>query len=108
MAELMSSSWSSRRWVVQEVALARNASLHCGSAKIHWYNFADAVANFVTKLDQVRALYKRVNSSSFNPASLAFVEALGAKVMVETTSDLFRKSEDGDILERLLDLETLV
>ena len=108
LTELMSSSWFSRRWVVQEVALARNASLHCGDAKIHWYNFADAVANFVTKLDQVRALYKKVNSSEFNPASLAFVEALGAKVMVETTSDLFRKSEDGEILERLLDLETLV
>jgi hypothetical protein len=74
---------------VQEAILARNASLHCGNAKIPWYNFAHAVA-------------KRVNSSKFNP------ESLGGKVMVVMTSNLFRKSEDGGILERLLNLKTLV
>jgi hypothetical protein len=108
LAELMSFSWFSRRWVVQEVALARSASLHCGKETTNWVNFADAVANFVTKLDSVRALYKKADPETYNPSDLSFVEGLGAKVMVSTITNLFRKSDDGEILDRLLPLETLV
>jgi hypothetical protein len=108
LSGVMSSSWFSRRWVVQEVALARRASLHCGSKAVNWLNFADAVANFVTKLKDVKTLYRKVNSPNYNPESLEFVESLGAKVMVSTISNLFRKSDDGDILERLMNLESLV
>src|ERR1700760_3045698 len=108
LADLMSASWFSRRWVVQEVALARRASIQCGAKSINWVNFADAVANFVMKLDDVKALYKKVNLPSFNPDSLTFVESLGAKIMVSTVTNLFRKSDEGDILDRLVNLETLV
>jgi Heterokaryon incompatibility protein (HET) len=108
LADLMSASWFSRRWVVQEVALARRASIQCGAKSVNWVNFADAVANFVMKLDDVKALYRKVNLPSYNPDSLTFIESLGAKIMVSTITNLFRKSEEGNILDRLVNLETLV
>ena len=44
---LMKRPWFSRRWVVQEIALARHARLHCGKKSIRWSDFADAVSLFV-------------------------------------------------------------
>ena len=55
LADLMRSTWFSRSWVVQEIAYAREATLHCGSGTIHWADFADAVALFVTNLDNISA-----------------------------------------------------
>lgn len=47
LLELMQREWFSRRWVVQEVALAPKAVIHCGKAKISWTKFAIAVELFV-------------------------------------------------------------
>lgn len=46
---LMKRSWFGRRWVVQEVALARKAFLHCGKDWVAWDDFADAVNLFEEK-----------------------------------------------------------
>jgi hypothetical protein len=34
--DLMQRRWFSRRWVVQEIALAREAVIYCGADKIPW------------------------------------------------------------------------
>jgi hypothetical protein len=47
LLELMQREWFSRRWVVQEVALAPKAVIHCGRAKLSWTKFAVAVELFV-------------------------------------------------------------
>ncbi|KAF8851221.1 hypothetical protein BDZ45DRAFT_155158 [Acephala macrosclerotiorum] len=103
--ELMRNRWFSRRWVVQELALAREATVHYGQEVMQWLDFADAVALFVTKHDQINTLLKR---HSNEPDPIGDMRALGASILVEATSNLFRKSKDGRILERLLSLETLV
>lgn len=43
----MQRPWFSRRWVVQEIALARSATIYCGNDKIPWTNSAVAVELFV-------------------------------------------------------------
>ncbi len=48
MSMLMKKPWFSRRWVMQEVALANSAVLYCGTDSIPWQDFADAVSLFVT------------------------------------------------------------
>lgn len=73
---------------------------------MQWSDFADAVALFVTKHDQIGKLLKNHNST--DPDPIGDMRALGANTLVEATSNLFRKSKDGAILERLLSLETLV
>jgi hypothetical protein len=61
LLELMQREWFSRRWVVQEVALAPKAIIHCGAAKLSWTKFAVAVELFVEvetathRLSEVRA-----------------------------------------------------
>ncbi|MCJ1286512.1 hypothetical protein MMC26_005858 [Xylographa opegraphella] len=107
-ADLMRSTWFSRRWVVQEIVYAREATLHCGSATIHWADFADAVALFVTNLDTISTwlLASRDYSKGLNV--LGHVPASGATILVNATSNLFRKSNNGYILEHRSSLETLV
>ena len=42
----MTKPWFSRRWVIQEIALAKRATIHCGTHQIPWSDFAEAVALF--------------------------------------------------------------
>ena len=44
---LMQRDWFSRRWVVQEIALASKARLYCGPDSLPWKEFAVAVELFV-------------------------------------------------------------
>jgi hypothetical protein len=92
--------------VVQELALAKEATVHCGEEVIQWRDFADAVALFVTKQNQINSLLKRRFTK--DPDPIGDMRALGVNTLVEATSNLFRRATDGRILERLLNMETLV
>jgi len=46
---VMRRPWFSRRWVVQEIALARKATIHCGGSFVRWQDFANAVALFSSR-----------------------------------------------------------
>ena len=54
--ELMHFRGLSRRWVVQELLLAWAATLNYGDKIIHWQDFSDAVATFVTRFDEIRKI----------------------------------------------------
>jgi hypothetical protein len=56
LGQLMKDVWFSRRWVVQELAMAKQATLHCGNHKIHWVDFADAIAFYVMSYDRIKSL----------------------------------------------------
>ncbi|KAF2678005.1 hypothetical protein K458DRAFT_377328 [Lentithecium fluviatile CBS 122367] len=105
LRDLLTFKWFSRRWVVQEVALARDATVHCGTKSINWDDFADGVALFVDKMERVNRAHLWHME---DPSKLEDVAALGANSLVTTLSNLSRKSENGDILERLVGIETLV
>ncbi|KAH9203748.1 hypothetical protein DL95DRAFT_399058, partial [Leptodontidium sp. 2 PMI_412] len=53
----MGAQWFSRRWVIQELALARSASVLFGNCEMPWRDFADAIALFMTKFDQIKAAF---------------------------------------------------
>lgn len=42
LLNLMKRPWFSKRWVVQEIALANDAVIYCGKEMIPWRDFADA------------------------------------------------------------------
>ena len=107
--ELMNSSWFSRRWVIQEIALARKATVHCGKARpVQWRDFANAVALFGSRYHQIRELFKASAEFGNHFYKLGDVTALGAHRLVDESSNLFRKSDDGAIQEHLYSLEHLV
>lgn len=102
IVELMENRWFSRRWVIQELTLAKSAIVRWGKAKLLWSQFADAIALFMTKYVEIREILKDAKYTVGDP------HALGANTLVNASNNLFRKSEDGKIQQRLLTLEVLV
>jgi hypothetical protein len=108
LSALMSRPWFSRRWVVQEIALAKDATLHCGKDEISWSQFAVAVALFERRSKRLSKLVRGEAKLGYHPDYFGDVHAMGASRLVHTTSSMYRRSDDGTILERLLSLEELV
>lgn len=111
LSSLMKRKWFSRRWVIQEIPLAKRATLYCGTAEHEWSDFAVAVSLFETAENQGRVISKSIrNSPLFNhvPDFLGEIKSLGATRLVDATSNLFRKSKTGQILERLFSLDELI
>ena len=113
LVELMHCHWFSRRWVVQELALATDATLHYNDKVIHWKDFSDTVAVFAARFDDI----KRLSRSSGKLKDFVHdVKGLGANALVDVTNNLFHKSHDlkrlkrkeGNARYRLLSLEALV
>jgi hypothetical protein len=110
LSALMKREWFSRRWIVQEIALAREATILCGHHKISWIQFADALSLFNEVETGTRSLTKimRRNADYGNmPDFFGHVPAFSATRLVEITNNLFRKLSDGK-REPILNLENLV
>ncbi|KAI8947025.1 heterokaryon incompatibility protein-domain-containing protein [Xylaria longipes] len=110
LLDLMRCSWFSRRWVIQELALAREATVHCGTECVSWQDFADAIGLFVLNFDKIRGLFARSRDENVfrNFTKFNELEPLGAKVLVDAITNTFRKSVDGTVFEPVFNLETLV
>jgi len=111
MVELMKREWFSRRWVVQEIALAKDAVILCGSHRIKWLDFADAVSLFndaeAGRQSVSRAIMMGKKEYGFKPRYFGYLPALSATRLVEVTNDLFRRRADFEKVA-LLSLEQLV
>lgn len=108
-SELMQRQWFRRRWIVQEIAFASSATVHCGNSKpIDWPDFESAVSFFSIKYTDLSLLFQRSDNFAHNPDHLGEVDALGAKILVDTINTLFRRSEDREIVQIRLPLESLM
>ena len=99
LLDLMQRPWFSRRWVVQEIALARRAIVYCGADKIPWKKFAVAVELFVeveTATHRLSEVMKQDPKFHHVPRFFEYVSALGASLLVEATSKLFRNYKPND------------
>ncbi|KAL5314435.1 hypothetical protein ACEPPN_017075 [Leptodophora sp. 'Broadleaf-Isolate-01'] len=121
---LMQRPWFSRRWVVQEIVLAKNALVYCGPDKIEWQELAIAVELFVeveTATHRLSELMKKDDKFSVIPNWFEHISELGASLLVNATARVYRSREieetdhNDDILGRkgasrrsLLSLEYLV
>ena len=93
LLDLMQRPWFSRRWVVQEIALARSAVIYCGDDKISWKKFAVAVELFVeveTATHRLSEVMRRDPAFLHVPNFFEHVSELGASLLVEATGKLFR------------------
>ncbi|KAF7860721.1 hypothetical protein EAF04_008239 [Stromatinia cepivora] len=112
---LMKNDWFRRRWVIQELALAKNAWIRYADQEMKWTEFADAIALFMTKFPKMKQILNKSNNNDFETLrkpgeylGALDARALGANTLVTATSRLFRRSDDGRIEQRLLSLEILV
>ncbi|KAL8788307.1 MAG: hypothetical protein Q9195_007363 [Heterodermia aff. obscurata] len=108
LVELMRCDWFSRRWVIQELALAKDATLHYNDQIVKWKDFADAVAIFATRFDAIKQLFLPSREFNHNVETLGDVQTLGANILVDVTANHFRRSLGAkDDVERLSSLENL-
>ncbi|KAI9648947.1 hypothetical protein NHQ30_001513 [Ciborinia camelliae] len=115
MSRLMGRQWFSRRWVVQEIALASKATLHCGEDTISWQDFADAVSLFIEAEKRDNSLSKIIKTDTRYdnvPGFFAHVSVISATRLVDATSNLLRRTKVGESditrIEPLRNLEYLV
>jgi hypothetical protein len=93
--------WFKRRWIIQEVALARRASVHFGYLYIDWAHLENAIALLTEKSETLHSLFPRCRP-------VTQILHLSAVTLAKALQNVCRKSDNGDILENILDLETLV
>lgn len=90
---LMQRDWFSRRWVVQEIALARKARIYCGRDSIPWKEFAVAVELFVeveTATHRLSEVMQKDEKFRHVPGWFEYVSELGASLLVQATGKVFR------------------
>jgi hypothetical protein len=104
----MNRPWFSRRWVVQELAFAKEAKIYCGNGSVDFPLFADAATLFGQRQQDIVQLFLLSPDYNHDAEIFGEVQALGALRLINALNRLFRRSDDGQILEGLVSLETLV
>ncbi|KAJ4363395.1 hypothetical protein N0V83_009688 [Neocucurbitaria cava] len=97
LLDLMQRPWFSRRWVVQELALAQKAVIYCGHDRISWKKFAIAVELLVeveTATHRLSEVMKKDRQYQYIPSYFEFVSALGASLLVDANERLFRDYQE--------------
>ena len=108
LSSLMRKSWFNRRWIIQEIATAKHATLICGKDEIEWREFVDVVSQLSYKQDELRELFRR-DPHLHNPTNhLGDLSDLGAIRLVNTSDDLVHKSRDGRMIGLNFSLEALI
>jgi hypothetical protein len=75
---------------------------------VSWEVFKWAVSLFISRQKASRTKFHLSREFDHHPDYLGDLEALGAKVLVDISNDLFRKLESGEVMEHLLSLEALM
>ena len=110
LLRLIMRPWFSRRWIVQEIALAKNGLIYCGRRSISWRMFSDAVSLFVeveTATHRLSDIMRKDSISNYIPDFFNDVADLSATLLIDTTNRLFRRLPNGK-KDSLLSLEYLV
>ena len=94
LLNLMKRDWFSRRWVVQEVSLAKRGTVHCGCHEVDWQDFADAVS-LIVPAETAEKLSQLVKAKEGESDFFAEVPFLGATQLVKTTKDVSAQSAFG-------------
>jgi hypothetical protein len=97
-AHLLRREWFSRRWVVQEIALAKAATVRCGRKVVSWTDFSDAISMYVSR-----------QASTWSSVATALVASeLGASTLSSMSDNALRKDGQGNIIERRWPIEDLL
>ncbi|KAI2616530.1 heterokaryon incompatibility protein-domain-containing protein [Hypoxylon sp. NC1633] len=105
---LMRRRWFSRRWIIQELALAKNAEVRCGSKRNHWRDFSDAVSVFALHFDTILKIIKSKPELEKSLEGIKDMRPLGARILVDVLSNTFQRRADGTIYAPRQGLENLV
>ncbi|KAJ9604279.1 hypothetical protein H2200_011113 [Cladophialophora chaetospira] len=103
LVKLMTVPYFGRRFIVQEVAFARKATVYCGSKTVDWIDLVDAA---VLLEKHWPVLVSQLSHQERD--SLGDIHAPGAMSLVQLTSRSLQKNHAGHVQARLVDMETLL
>lgn len=105
---LLKRPWFRRRWVVQEIVLAGQAEIRCGSQWSEWMEFAQAVAFFEAMEDRVKKKFRQAVDQEQHPDMFGHIREYGANRLVKVTANIVTRRDDGHVLQRTESLENLI
>ncbi|KAI8686536.1 HET domain-containing protein [Fusarium keratoplasticum] len=108
LLSLMRRRWFSRRWIIQELALAKNAEVRCGSKRVHWRDFSDAVSIFELHFDIILKIIKRRPDLEQSLEGIKDMKPFGARILVDVLSNTFQRDANGTIYSPRQGLESLI
>lgn len=115
MEALMRRDWFMRRWVVQEVGLARKAGVYFGKKKLDWKTLSKAVDLYHSRSDEIAQLLYAITKLS-DPKTMRRSELfhdsdtdhLSAYSLIHVLNNSIDRGPQGQIWRRLSSLETLM
>ncbi|KAM6532635.1 hypothetical protein FALCPG4_005689 [Fusarium falciforme] len=108
LLSLMRRRWFSRRWIIQELALAKTAEVRCGSKRVHWRDFSDAVSIFELHFDIILKIIKRRPDLQKSLEGIKDMTPFGARILVDVLSNTFQRDANGTIFSPRQGLESLI
>ncbi|KAK3360953.1 heterokaryon incompatibility protein-domain-containing protein [Lasiosphaeria ovina] len=105
---LLRRRWFSRRWIIQELALAKNAEVRCGTKRKHWRDFADAFSIFALHFDAIIRLIKGRTELEKALEGIKDIKPLGARIFIDVLANTFQRHADGTIYAPRQTLESLI
>ena len=94
LEKLVQRTWFSRRWVIQELAFASKATVHCGTKKLPWKDVRDAISLFEKYIDEIRPLFKGSIEHDHDWYALPDIDHLGASALVKASNNIFRRNRN--------------
>jgi len=108
LLNLMRRRWFSRRWIIQELALAKSAEVRCGSKRKNWHDFADAVSILVLYFEVILEIIEKKPGLVESLDGIRDIRPLGARILVDVLSNTFQRRTDGTIYAPRKGLESLI
>jgi hypothetical protein len=110
LLNLLKREWFSRRWVVQEIAMAKHAILHCGRDSVSWAKLATAISILekVGRDGAVNRILKQVPAPNNASDYIGNISSLPAYRLVQNTTAMFRGKEEKGFRTWRRTLEELV
>ncbi|KAI0858075.1 heterokaryon incompatibility protein-domain-containing protein [Xylaria cubensis] len=107
--KLLKSGWFGRRWIVQEVGVAKRATVHCGDKQFSWEELTHAVALLETigRDGSIDRLFKLRPDTRHVSEYAGNISALPAYRLIQNVSGLYRglanqKRSEARSLEQLV------
>ncbi|RSL60743.1 hypothetical protein CEP54_006564 [Fusarium duplospermum] len=108
LLSLMRFRWFSRRWIIQELALAKVAEVRCGSKRVNWKDFSDAISIFELHFDIILNTIKNRPDLEQSLDGIKDMKPFGARILVDVLSNMFKRDANGAIYTPRQGLESLI
>lgn len=87
--KLLQRPWFSRRWVIQEVALAQKIVVHCGGHMMPWEDLSTTISLYASQIGELK------QSFDYHPDAIGDFTWLPAVHLADVTSNLLRRDQLG-------------